>query len=599
MNCCKTPEARLDQLMSLGRPVIEGITAEESRQPALFPPRQFHDPLDQAPAARTAGTDPFGVDPADCREDHRVGIGVRQAFGAVHGRPGWEGLSGSRRAGASRMVREMVLARVARPQSKRAMVARLRQEGVPALNLTPVHRGMDAVTDARVDAICALSRERARTLLPDPITVVFHDTTTPCFGSERENGLRFRGYGKDGRPHRVQVVPALPITPEGLPVGYGLFPGNLHGGHTPVKALAALERRHPETRFTLVADAGMPGRANRRALRDRGTPYIPGARLKACPKAPGARIPDVAAYAAWGRAEYADPVAAVRDPPLEDGGRPVVTHSPRRARRDARDRARRLGKPRGKPDRGATPAAPGASATARFLDFPEGRVTINGDRIAAAAAWDGLRGIVAWGCDAEDPRDLMGQYRRLAEIGSRFRTNRHDLRIRPVFHWQDRRIRAHIAIRYMAFCRVRHLRCRPGGPRRSVGPGAHPGGAQRTAGQPSPRNRRHAQVRTARSRHPGRSDHPPHAGPDMEHRTLSVHTAPETASHITQDTGKDQTLTHRNPPSRFGHHPPVTASRQGPDAVPFQKLEIRWNQNFTSPRRHSEAQRPALSGARA
>ena len=199
------------------------------------------------PAARTAGTgpDPFGVDLADCREDHRVGIGVRQAFGAVYDRLGWEGLFGSRRGSASRMIREMVLARIARPQSKRAMVARLRQEGVLALNLDSVYRSMDAITDARVDAICALSRERARTLLPDPITVVFYDTTTLYFESERENGLRFKGYSKDGKPHRVQVVLALLITPEGLPVGYGLFPGNLYEGHTLVKALAALERRHP------------------------------------------------------------------------------------------------------------------------------------------------------------------------------------------------------------------------------------------------------------------------------------------------------------------------------------------------------------------
>ena len=335
-----TSEAQLDRLMSLGRLIIEEITAEESRQPAPFSPRQFHDLLDQAPDARTAGTDPDppGVDLADCREDHRVGIGVRQAFGAVYDRLGWEGLFGSRRASAGRMVREMVLARVARPRSRRAMVARLRQEGVPAPNLDSVYRGMDAVTDARVDAICALSRERARTLLPDPVTVVFYDTTTLYFEGERENGLRFKGYSRDGKPHRVQVALALPVTPEGLPVGYGPFPGNLYEGHTPVKAPAALERRHPETRFTPVADAGMLGRANQRALRDRGAPYIPGARLKACPKALRARIPDVAAYAAWGRSECADSVAAIRDPPLEDGGRLVVTHSPRRARKDARDR---------------------------------------------------------------------------------------------------------------------------------------------------------------------------------------------------------------------------------------------------------------------
>jgi len=81
--------------------------------------------------------------------------------------------------------------------------------------------------------------------------------------------------------------------------------------------------------------------------------------------------------------------------------------------------------------------------------------------VAEAARWDGLRGIVAWNCGETDPRDLVIQYRRLSEIEACFRTNRHDLAIRPVFHWKERRVRATVAIRHMAFRR----------------PGGWPGGA--------------------------------------------------------------------------------------------------------------------------
>ncbi len=71
----------------------------------------------------------------------------------------------------------------------------------------------------------------------------------------------------------------------------------------------------------------------------------------------------------------------------EDGSRLVVTHSPRRVRKDAYDRTRRIEKLRGKLEKGATPAAPSPSGAARFLDFPDGHVAVNGDRIARAAAW--------------------------------------------------------------------------------------------------------------------------------------------------------------------------------------------------------------------
>ena len=38
-----------------------------------------------------------------------------------------------------------------------------------------------------------------------------------------------------------------------------------------------------------------------------------------------------------------------------------------------------------------------------------------------------------------------------------FRVSKHDLKVRPIFHWTPKRIRAHLAIAYMAFACVQHL----------------------------------------------------------------------------------------------------------------------------------------------
>ena len=40
------------------------------------------------------------------------------------------------------------------------------------------------------------------------------------------------------------------------------------------------------------------------------------------------------------------------------------------------------------------------------------------------------------------------------EIEACFRINKDDLGIRPIFHWKESRVRAHVTIGYMAFCRV-------------------------------------------------------------------------------------------------------------------------------------------------
>ena len=55
---------------------------------------------------------------------------------------------------------------------------------------------------------------------------------------------------------------------------------------------------------------------------------------------------------------------------------------------------------------------------------------------------------------------MVRRYRRLWEIEACFRTNKHDLKIRPIYHWKPTRVRAHIAICYMAFCCVQHVRYR-------------------------------------------------------------------------------------------------------------------------------------------
>ena len=47
---------------------------------------------------------------------------------------------------------------------------------------------------------------------------------------------------------------------------------------------------------------------------------------------------------------------------------------------------------------------------------------------------------------------------------------KHDLKIRPIYHWTPARVRAHIAIAFMAFSCVRHLSYRVGLQQRKLSP---------------------------------------------------------------------------------------------------------------------------------
>ncbi len=318
---------------------------------------------------------------------------------------------------------------------------------------------MDLIDDEQIEAVCHRSLNVTKKLFPEPLTAIFYDTTTLYFESEKEDALRLKGYSRDGKSHRVQVLFDLPVTQKGLPVGYELFPGDKYEGNTLVDVLESLESSHAGVGFTVVADAGMINKKNEEALRRRGTPYILGARLKSCSKEEKQKILDPGGYDPWSRDEHSDSVAFIRS--IGDGdSRLIVTCSPRRARKDAGNRALGIEKLQSRLDKSREPASHSNRGSARFLDFPDGQVSLNEDKIAEAERRDGLRGIVAWGCDDMDPLDLVIQYRRLSEIESCFRTDKHDLSIRPVFHWKEQRVRAHIAVCYMAFCCLQHLRHR-------------------------------------------------------------------------------------------------------------------------------------------
>ena len=466
-------DKELQRLNGLARTIIND-RRDTSRgcETTLFTPKQY---AELGKLSRTAGDHPVPdpVNLAGCREMARAQVGVREVFGEVYRSLGWNHVGGAGRRGGNRLIKEMVLARITHPLSKRKTVNRLYDPASVALNLDSVYRSMDSLDGATVSRICARSMQVARTFLPVAIKALFCDTTTLSFASEQEDGLRAKGFSKDGRRHRVPVMVALLLTGDGLPVGYEVFPGNRSEGSTLLLSVDGLRERYPAIDCTIVADAAMINKENEKALQERGIPYVRGARLRKLPVALSREFLSVAGYHSWGRADCSSSIARYRCLRMELGRnvrsseegrgkyRPlVVTHSPKRAKQDRHDRQNRLDKVARTLAKSKQPASLARGGNAQYLDVPKGRVQRSGETIRRMAAWDGLRGIVAWGCEAMDARDLVVQYRQLSTNEACFRINKHDRKIRPVFHWKERRVRSHLAICYMAFCCLQHLRYR-------------------------------------------------------------------------------------------------------------------------------------------
>ena len=76
-----------------------------------------------------------------------------------------------------------------------------------------------------------------------------------------EGDKRRHGYSRDKRPDCPQVVIALVVTPDGLPLAYEVLPGNTADSTTLRTFLAKIERQYGKARRVWVMDRGIPTEA--------------------------------------------------------------------------------------------------------------------------------------------------------------------------------------------------------------------------------------------------------------------------------------------------------------------------------------------------
>lgn len=123
------------------------------------------------------------------------------------------------------ILKEVVLARIAEPASKRRTKEIMERELGFTTSLTSIYRMLDKLY-SKQDVINANIFHATHSLV-EKVDLLFFDVTTLSFESTDDQGeLRKFGYSKDQKFHSTQVVLALATTAQGLPLGYKLFPGN-------------------------------------------------------------------------------------------------------------------------------------------------------------------------------------------------------------------------------------------------------------------------------------------------------------------------------------------------------------------------------------
>jgi len=446
----------LEKLIELAEHIKAKLETEQ--QPSLFAPEELAAMAIETRKKKEIDDDkPLNVNLKKLREEQRIIAGIHEVYGKVYEELRFNEIFGNpkRNEKIEQLLYHMVMARIANPQSKRESVRMLENDFGVQIDLQKVYRMMDRLDEKTIDKIQKLSQESAQGILREKINVLFYDCTTLYFESFTEDELKRNGYSKDMKFNQPQVILALLATEEGLPIGYEVFPGSSFEGHTLVPILQGLQKRYEIENVVFVADSGLFNETNLSYLEENDIKYVVGARLKNVTKKLQKDILDKSNYQPLNQED----IVSFAEFTCGNNRRLIVSHSLKGAEKDKHDRETAIEKLMKKLSTNKSNAKSLLSnyGYKKYLEIEgETKLTINKEKIETDSRWDGLHGIVSNYKEA-DAEEILKQYKGLWQIEECFRISKHDLKIRPIYHWTPQRVKAHIAISFMALTCVRNL----------------------------------------------------------------------------------------------------------------------------------------------
>jgi hypothetical protein len=307
---------------------------------------------------------------------------------------------------------------------------------------------------------------RWRDLFNARFDVLLYDLTSTYFESDPptdDADKRRYGYSRDHRPDCVQVVIALVVTAEGLPLAYEVLAGNTRDCTTLKDFLARIEAQYGKARRVWCMDRGVPTEEVLAQMRASDPPvhYLVGT-----PKGRLTRLEQALLEQPW---HIARPDVQVKLL-AQDGELYVFAESRDRVAKERSMRRRQLKWLWQRLNKLSTmsltrdallmklgAAQTKAPAAWRLIevDVPKHGASftyrLDPDKLRQVRRREG-RYLLRTNLTESDPAKLWQFYLQLVEVEAVFKTLKGDLAIRPIFHQDEDRIEAHIFIAFLAYC---------------------------------------------------------------------------------------------------------------------------------------------------
>ena len=330
-----------------------------------------------------------------------------------------------------------------------------------------LYRCLDRVLPYKQELFVWLKQKWSDLFHSDFEVLLYDLTSTYCEGEMEQNPKAKRGYSRDKRPDCLQLVIALVVTTDGLPLAYEVMKGNTSDRTTLPGFLKKIEDTYGKARRVWVMDRGVPSEAILKDMRspERQTFYLvgtPKSKINQHEKKwldlPWQKVRDSVDVKLY---EHEGELYVL----ARSGGRQAKENAMRRKRlarllRKLRAMRKslpkrdqlllRIGAARKEAGRAfgfvkiQMPAA-GQAVTRETFSFQ-----VDKAKLKATEQRDGHY-LLRSNLTGEDPAVLWTRYVQLTQIESVFRSLKSELSIRPIGHQLEHRADAHVLVAFLAY----------------------------------------------------------------------------------------------------------------------------------------------------
>ena len=365
----------------------------------------------------------------------------------------------------------MVINRCVDPKSKLALHKwqhRIYFDGQKFFDYHQILRALDHLERIR-DQVEAILFQRQIDLFNQRVDLVFYDVTSTYFEG-RGPGIACKGYSRDGKPGKNQIILALAVTKGGLPIGHEVYEGNRKDSTTVVEMVQRLKQRFKIDKCIFVGDRGMVSQDNIRELDQQGYEYIFALRKRRLLETREVIEPDLTQYQQIKIRESGQQVIKLYYLEVQkDNIRYVVCHNPQVASEELDHLEKRLQKKEQEVKNilvgtilGTGNQKPEAKIRriARIYDINryirygirKGKVWYepNQDSLTQERLVAG-KYILKTSNFSLNTLELIEAYKNLSDIERAFRTIKSFVEIRPMNHRDELRVRGHVFMCVLAY----------------------------------------------------------------------------------------------------------------------------------------------------